>query len=341
MLTPKYVLLSICLAIACTELFTAATRAGLITSGGTNALLGVWGGSNSPPWHTWMGRYPDYQAGNSSMGGGGAGSNPCTANGGYPSVVNFSHINLGGPFPDAHSAARGGYNSAYRTTINNLIAPCADRIYYARIDWEWVGDWESHSPFHKAKGTELNNPVDPTTWVAGVRQLIQLLKSDPRTAHIKIEFDAPVTPQQQAYYPGDDVVDAVGTDIYFDPRTYGADSHVAWTDALTGASQTHNVTANLNVLAAFATAHNKPIIIGEWGDMYRDGYNIAQFANWIKTHNVVAQAYWDMNYGLPDGDGSALQDVAARKQAYISAFGNTHYVGTFWPILHPIPTGQF
>jgi beta-mannanase len=86
-----------------------------------------------------------------------------------------------------------------------------------RINSEWFGDWGWSSPFH-----DTNNIVPPDIWIAGFRNLVSVIRSDSDTtlSHIKIEWDYPICSNGgangpgESYYPGDDYVDIIGTDVY-------------------------------------------------------------------------------------------------------------------------------
>jgi hypothetical protein len=293
--------------------------------GGRNALVGVYPGPtpDNPPFHSFVGYYPDYTIGNSYMGPDGSGSSPATNNG-YPTVIGISHFQPGGSFGDATAAAAGGYASGYANTIANAIAPYATFLYAARIDFEWSGNWFSWSPYNSATGGSYGGAsIDPTTWINGWRNFAQAFRNNPATAHMKLAWDYPMSSQganSLAYYPGDDVVDIVSADIYFNPQYDGPTSQGSWMSRTTGLQ-------NLNDMAAFATAHGKPMAFWEWSDDYGDGYCITQFGAWINSHDVVAHSYWDST----DSGGSKIQISSANQQAYVAAFGNTSYTGNFWP----------
>ncbi len=123
------------------------------------------------------------------------------------------------------------------------------------------------------------------------------------------------------YYPGDDLVDAIGPDAYCQPQGY-ATSADCWNDYLSGDGGN-----NLNAYASFSLQHNKPIVIPEWGDTFGDGYYITQMGAWIANNNVVAHTFWDTADGL--GSTSYLPSLTTNQQAYVAAFGHRTYAGNF------------
>jgi Glycosyl hydrolase family 26 len=138
-----------------------------------------------------------------------------------------------------------------------------------------------------------------------------------------------VTPANAlAYYPGDDVVDIISQDVYFQ-TSQCSDSHTCWNNVLSG-----NGNMGLTDWANFAAAHNKPMAVWEWGDTFSDGYNITQFSNWMKAHNIVAHSYWDTADGL-SGATARLQAAPARQAAYVAAWQNWQPTTTFWGTLLP------
>jgi hypothetical protein len=61
----------------------------------------------------------------------------------------------------------------------------------------------------------------------------------------------------------------------------------------------------------------------------------------MKANNVVAQVYWDSNDAISSPAGCRLLDYPARQQAYLDAFGNSSYTGTYWNRLTLPPTSGY
>jgi Glycosyl hydrolase family 26 len=301
-------------------------------AGTRNYLVGIYmgGSADNPAFHSFVGYYPDFTIGNSYSGPDGSGSNPCTENSGYPVVVANSHFYPGTSASDPNAAANGSYNGIYANLMQNFYAPCAASIYAIRINWEWPGNWFQFSPYYS--GGYSNPSISPAVWIAGWQNFVKALRANPATAHIKVAWDYPVLSQGAnalAYYPGDAYVDIIGTDYYFNTQYDGPTSADSWNKAMGS--------GGLNDMAAFAAAHNKPIGFWEVSDDYDDGYATTQFGNWINSHNVVAVTWWD-----DDGSGGRkIQHTQAAQNAFVQAFGNRTYAGTYWPTgLMPLPSSK-
>jgi hypothetical protein len=307
-------------------------------AGSGNILVGIYmDPPDSPTWSSFMGYKPHYTINNSYSGPGGGGSNPCSAlsnngNGGYPTVVGNSTYDANSGMGDPDAAASGAYNATYANTFATVYGPCAATIYALRLNWEWPGYWFDFSPSWNGSGSAAPQSqwVPPATWIAGWRNFVTTLRANPATAHIKVSWDYPTLQYggaaALAYYPGDAYVDIISGDHYFNTQYDGPTSAGAWAKA-TGKN-------GLNDMAAFAAAHNKPMAFWEWGDAYTDGYCVTQFSNWMKAHNVVAHSYWDSNTGV----ATKLQGNGTRQAAYVAAWQNWKYAGTYWGTTSiPIP----
>ena len=99
-------------------------------------------------------------------------------------------------------------------------------------------------------------------------------------------------------YPGDDVVDVIGTDVYDQSWDFNyTDPHVRWNDV-------QNLTWGLKDYVAFAQKHNKTYGFPEWGIGTRsdghgggdDPYFLTSFAPYLKGAEYAS--YWD--YGAGD-----------------------------------------
>lgn len=281
---------------------------------------------------------------------------------GFPVQFQTSHIAdsnnpTSSPYTNPATAASGGYNSIYQQLIN-AVGNYAQYIYAIRIDWEWSGNWYPFSPFctsNIGNGTYAAPWYSASTFIRGWRQMVDTLKADARWAHVKIQWDYPLSwngvfqgssIDPLTYYPataGDTAnggaasdktsyVDLIGNDPYFGIDG-GANSNISWTNYLNG-------TYGLTSMANFAAARSKKLSFMEWGDGWTDGYCIDQFANWCKNTvptlgtNVVLLSYFNGgNPGLPQGDVS-LNNNSTRRQHYINNFGpaamGTSYTGTYW-----------
>jgi hypothetical protein len=303
----------------------------IVPTSASPPLLGLYQGDGTTPrFQTWAGRSPDFVINYSYMGPG-YGSDPSN-NGGYPAIIDISTLGktVCASFADA---ASGACDTDYRSTINSLVIPYASHIYAIRINSEWTQSGAFSGPFDGS----CNVVIDPATWAAGVRKLVNVIRSYPQLANVKIELEAPMSARDQAYWPGDSYVDLTGFDRYFLSQWDGTSAN-AWDMALNRIAPCFT---NINTGAAWGRAHGKPLMISEWCDTYTDGYILSRFATWMRDNNVVAQAYWDSNDAISSPAGCRLLDYPVRQQAYLDAFGNSRYTGTYWNLLTLPPTSGY
>ncbi|MEJ0048198.1 MAG: hypothetical protein WDN04_20305 [Rhodospirillales bacterium] len=236
----------------------------------------------------------------------------------YPVIIDLYHVQSS--YPDFAAAAQGAYDRDYRQMAQQLVAH-ASRIYAVRIDSEFNGSWSAASAFVG------EHAVAPTLWIGGFRRLATAIqKALPKA---KIIWNPNIGQHDPfPYYPGDDVVDLVGPDLYCQPR-YHNSAERCWNDFLQGAKGT-----NLDAFATFARSHHKSIAIPEWGDLFGDGYMIRHMRAWMDQNAVVAQSYWDSGDAL--ASTAALPALKANQRAYVEAFGNRPYTGTYWEHVIPV-----
>ena len=95
-------------------------------------------------------------------------------------------------------------------------------------------------------------------------------------------------------YPGDDVVDVIGMDIYDTNPQSRTDPNASWQNYL-------NSRYGLRWHKQFAASHHKPMSYPEWG-VGQEGDNptfVTGMANWIKNNNVLYNDYWNTNSAYP------------------------------------------
>ena len=104
----------------------------------------------------------------------------------------------------------------------------------------------------------------PGAWVAFYRQIVATFRAVPGS-HFQFDWNPNLGTEQIApdkVYPGDDVVDYIGMDIYNQDWGPGASivpsSQYRWRDLTTKPF-------GLNWLRTFAAQHRKPITVPEWG----------------------------------------------------------------------------
>lgn len=122
-----------------------------------------------------------------------------------------------------------------------------------------------------------------------------------------------------SFYPGDDVVDIIGMDIY----------DVKWRDPKASAEERwrrlRQRTMGIEDLLSFAKKHKKPVSYPEWG-LYRPGdnfsgggdnpYFIEKMAKLIHTTKPRYQSYFNIDWG-----GGVLSDFPKGEKTFKQIFG--------------------
>jgi len=216
---------------------------------------------------------------------------------------------------DRGTTLREGANGAYDqhfARLGRLLVAKGRANAYLRIGWEFNGDWYAWSA-----------EKDPEAFVQYFRRLVKVFRAVPGQ-----KFQIVWNPARGQHkiapdrvYPGDDVVDVIGLDIYNTSwRKEDVDPEVRWRNAA-------NQPYSLSWLRDFAAQHNKPIALPEWGtgtSPNRQGQGddpvfIRHMAAWIAANNVVYHAYWD--YAAPDynaelSGGRQPRSAAAFREAF-------------------------
>lgn len=184
-----------------------------------------------------------------------------------------------------------------------------------RLGWEFNGSW---MPWAAGQ--------DPASYVGAYRHVVGLMRSVPGAS---FTFDwccawGPTEIVAESVYPGDDVVDIIGMDIY--GRYYApADGDEAhdWNTSLTSVN-------GLNWLVSFAQAHGKSLSLPEWGTgewFVNDGGNgrgddpvfIESVAHFLTANRALYSDYWDYSDSVYDSavsDGEHPHAGAALKAAF-------------------------
>jgi hypothetical protein len=193
--------------------------------------------------------------------------------------------------------AAGAYDAHFTRLAQALVSTGrADAVI--RLGWEFNGDWSTWCP----KG-------NPGVFIRYWRRIVGVMRAVPDS---KFRFDwnptlgtATVAPDQ--VYPGDDVVDIIGLDVYNQswsvPRP---NSRERW-------EELRRQPFGLDWHQAFAAAKGKPRSFPEWGTGRRpdgsgggdDSLFVDQMAQWATASDVVYHAYWD----YPASDYYALMST--------------------------------
>jgi hypothetical protein len=186
-----------------------------------------------------------------------------------------------------------------------------------RIGWEFNGAWY---PWAASR--------DPDSFIAFWRRIVVAMRSVPGS---RFRFDwnptigtTKIDPER--VYPGDDVVDIIGLDVYnqsWHPQR--SDPAVRWNEKVNGSH-------GLKWHRDFARARNKPRSFPEWGTGTRkDGHGfgddpdfVENMYRWISGDDVVYHGYWD--YRAPDFNAELstgrLPESAARFRRLFAAAGD-------------------
>lgn len=182
------------------------------------------------------------------------------------------------------SAANGDYNSYYRQVAEDLAATRkGDGEIHIRTGWEFDGGW---FPW-KAKGNE-------EAFIGAWRQFVDTFRS------VSDRFVFEWTPNNgdmgmnpETAYPGDDYVDIIGMDFYYNTSWDSTDPEEAWDFMV-------NRPFGLQWHQDFAAAHGKKTSYSEWGVKTAEaGPLIENFAEWVAQHDVEFHTYWDSNADFP------------------------------------------
>ena len=205
------------------------------------------------------------------------------------------------------NVAAGKYDVVFENIAKNIASNYPNAII--RIGWEFNADWYAWSAAGRAQD-----------YIDAFRRVSNIFKSVSPAFTIDWcpvnGFSANVSAEQA--YPGDDVVDVIGLDLYNDYRwgEYKTDPVKRWEWLKT-------FSHGLQWQREFSAAHGKPMSLPEWGVNQDDPYFIEQMYHWITTHDFAYVAYWNSN--------SAFSGTLSNNQypnasaAYKRLFGGLRY----------------
>jgi hypothetical protein len=223
------------------------------------------------------------------------------------------------------AGAEGAYDEHFATLARNLVAG-GQQDAILRIGWEFnlpESRWRTD---------------DPAAFVAYWRRIVAAMRSAPGQ-----QFEFTWNPSYGAedavpFYPGDDVVDHVGVDVYDatgQPGTYPYPAHceaacrtarqdAAWEWLLEGER-------GLKFWAAFAAEHAKPLAIPEWGLWARpDGFSGGHDVPFVErmhafisdpANNVAYHAYFEFDGA--DGEHRLMTSFADAGDVFRRLFAAT------------------
>ncbi len=221
--------------------------------------------------------------------------------------------------------AAGHYNHEFATLARTLVH-YGEGNAILRLGWEFNGTWYPWS---------VTDQTAAANFAAFFRNIVTTMRIVPGAAFRFVwnpTAGSEPEPAENAY-PGDAYVDYVGLDLYDQVWGIPQDPGLAWPRYLTEPN-------GLRWLASFATAHDKPAVIPEWGVTIRsdghglgdDPYYVAKMAQWVSTHDVAFTSYFAVD--APDGDHDLLDRDFSRSLAVFERSFDTSRPGVL-----PAPTG--
>ena len=205
------------------------------------------------------------------------------------------------------AAATGDYDAAYLKAAQTLaqFRP-NDPELHVRTGWEFNGDWFPWA----AQGKEQ-------AFIGAFRQFVTVFRSVSTRFvfewNVNIGDQKPTQMNPEDAYPGDDVVDIVGMDFYWNTQWDPADPVAAW-------NSMRDRDYGLKWHQDFAAAHGKQTAYSEWGIMSdAAGPYIDQAKLWFEQHQIVFHTYWNSDSAFT-GKLSSNQYPAAGA-AFKQAFG--------------------
>ncbi len=200
------------------------------------------------------------------------------------------------PADSLEAGARGAYDERFETLARNLVAGGKGRAGL-RPGWEFNGGW---FPWAAAE--------NPAAFAEYFRRVVQVMRSVPGADFTFIwnpdlgyeEFPAELA------WPGVDVVDVIGLDVY---DVSWSDGSYPYARADTAARTQAQIVAwdelqdgnhGLTFWTDFAAAQGVPLALPEWGLVDRhDGhgggdnpYFVEQIRQWVDTHPVAFEIYF-------------------------------------------------
>ncbi len=196
------------------------------------------------------------------------------------------------------AGARGEYDTQIAAVARELVRYGHGKSTI-RLGWEFNADWYVWGASKK-----------PAVYVAYWRRIVTVMRAVPG-AEFRYDWNPIVGPgmrSPEAAYPGDDVVDVIGADVYnnnYFPA--GVTPEQRWTAMRDGP-------LGLRWHRAFAKKHGKPTSFPEWGTGTRpDGHGggddpvfMRGMTEWLAENPPEYHAYWD--YRAPDYNARLSDD---------------------------------
>lgn len=206
---------------------------------------------------------------------------------------------------DMNDSASGFYDADYQQAVDNLL-PWKDRILSVRIGWEF----NASGGYPWSPGGAGGSNQTAANYAASFNRFASMFRET--LPGVLIDW-CPLSDHAlpDPWYPGDDVVDIIGNDVYvkqaFHPNSFAFSLGTA---------------AGLTWQESFAQAHGKLMGFAEWATDYADGATwITRMAEFMRrpraVGRVIYQSYWNSNNIVT----TALDDKPINLAAFKAAFG--------------------
>jgi hypothetical protein len=205
-----------------------------------------------------------------------------------PVLWSFAMIPHGAKLQDA---ATGQRNNEYSLAARALLhaRPWQDGHIYIRLGWEFNGNWFPWA----AQGQERE-------FIAVFRHIVHSFRSVSDVFQFEWNFNFGQSMDPALAYPGDDVVDVIGMDFYWQPQYIGNDPSRAF-------AAIRDDRYGLQYLEGLARARGKRMAFSEWGIQGNDAAPfLRSLKEWISKYNIAYLNYWD-------SDADYLGKLSARR----------------------------
>jgi hypothetical protein len=242
---------------------------------------------------------------------------------GAPTMADAASGTMDQPWGDAAGKTRGaeGYGDPWTFPPLTEVRPSC----IIRPGWEMTGDWYSWGM--NAPG-QLAYPDWCTAFKTAYRRCVNLWREImPTMPSVGSCFNPNGDYLTKGvnlddFYPGDDIVDSIGVDIYDYPQWQGGMQADGVTPILSPQDRWDQfILPNLQAADAYAAAHGKQVCVPEAGAGEGGGDNptfVTALAAWCASAQAPVNfiGWWGSG-----GYNSNLEDYPQQKAAFIAAFG--------------------
>lgn len=210
---------------------------------------------------------------------------------------------------DMAATAAGSHDSDY-DNASFFLSAFADRVVSIRIGWEM--NFAGGYPW-SIGGSGVN--VTKANYIACFQRLVNFFRQ--RMPDVMIDFCPGFDQEAETWYPGDDYVDVISSDIYLKSAFYSDDFN-----------NVYSAISGLRWLDKFASLHGKFMGVPEWSGNYNTATLVNGMAKWMRRPRacpLAYQSYWNSTESF----NGLLDNYPVAKAAYIAQFGDpgNMYIG--------------